>query len=112
MAEPPPNPIPVAIAIVIKKKGKKKPTADKASAPSPETHIASTKLYIVCTDMATIIGKASLTIAFLGSSSRVLTPSVCISGEDVFGIFRVFFWKFLLNPDRQFWVDEKSAAFF
>lgn len=66
-----------AIAIIMKKKGKKKPTADSASAPNPDTHKASTKLYNVCTDIATIIGTESLMIACFGFPSSVLTPSVC-----------------------------------
>ena len=44
IAAPPPTPKPVASAISMKKKGKKKPTADRASGPSRETQMASTRL--------------------------------------------------------------------
>ena len=76
IAEPPPIPTPFAIAITIKRNGKMYPTADRASGPLPETHIASVRLYIVCADIAATIGIESLMIAFLGSPSSVLTPSV------------------------------------
>ncbi len=76
-AELPPTPRPAATAMIMKKNGKKNPTADKASAPNPETHKASTKLYIICTDMAMIIGIESLMIACWGLPSKVLTPAVC-----------------------------------
>ena len=76
IAAPPPVPIPVARAMTMKKKGKKKPTAARAFAPRPDTQKASTRLYTVWTDMAIIIGSASLSIAFFGSPLRSLTPAV------------------------------------
>jgi len=78
IAAPPPIPRPFAIASAIKKKGKTKPTAARASEPIPETQIASVKLYIVVTDIAIIMGIASLMMAFLGSPSNVWTPFVSL----------------------------------
>jgi hypothetical protein len=76
IAEPPPIPRPVARAVPMNNKGNTKPTAASASGPSPDTQIASTRLYKVWTVIAMIIGHESRMIAFFGSPNKAFTPSV------------------------------------
>jgi len=76
IAAPPPIPIPFAIAIARKKNGKVNPIADRESGPLPDTQIASARLYRVWNNIATIIGRDNLIIAFLGSPRSIFTPAV------------------------------------
>ncbi len=83
IADAAPTPTPLPMPTSMKKRGNTKPTAARASGPSPATHTESMRLLAVWAIMAIMKGTDSATIAFFGSPRSVSTPLVLFSSIDV-----------------------------